>query len=290
MTVADYSIWVLEYANAPEYAVSGVLYGAHNEGLVNLPYGYVVLKSSERVLMVDVGYNYSKHGKSMADLFGVVNWQSPSVVLGEIGLAPEDITDVLVTHAHFDHLGNIEDFPKATFHIQQREFTKWLWALTLPRQFRWLQMALNPDDMVATAMLAAQGRLRLVDGDVDDILPGIDLHAAFDSHTFGSQFITVKNQSGKDPWVLAGDLRYVKENVTGHNDDGVYVPIGLASGSQLNLLEATESMMQIVGYEERRIIAVHEDRLGQFFPSRLSAAGGQIIEVTLASGEASRVS
>ncbi|GAA1699972.1 N-acyl homoserine lactonase family protein [Microcella alkalica] len=289
MSNADYSIWVLEYAHAPEYAVSGVLYGAHNEGIVNLPYGYIVLKSSDRALMVDVGYNYSQNGKAMADMFGVINWQSPATVLGEIGLTPDDITDVLVTHAHFDHLGNIEDFPNATFHIQQREFSQWLWVLTLPPQFRWLQKALNPDDMVATATLAAEGRLRLVDGDVDDVLPGIDLHAAFDTHTFGSQFITVKNQSGKDPWIMAGDLRYVKENVTGIGDDGAYVPVGLASGSQLGLLETTERMMQIVGYEERRIVPVHEDRLPQFFPSRLSAAGCQIVEITLAPGETSRV-
>lgn len=289
MTTSDYSVWVLEYSHAPEYAVSGVLYGEHNQGTVNLPYAYVVLKSADRVLMVDVGYNYSRYGKTLADRFGVIGWQPPATVLAEVGLKPEDVTDVIVTHAHFDHFGNVQDFPNAVFHIQEREFTKWLWALTLPPQFTWLQRALNPDDVVLAAGLAAEGRLRLIDGDVEDLFPGIDVRAAFDSHTFGSQFVTVKNQSGADPWILAGDLRYVRENVTGIDDDGVYIPIGLASGSQLNLLQATEQMMQIVGYEERRIIPIHEDRLGQYFPSRVSSHDLTVVEITLAAGEVSRV-
>jgi len=290
MPTTDYSIWVLEYSHAPEYPVSGVLYGEHNQGSINLPYAYVVLKSTSRVLMVDVGYSYRKYGQVMADRFGVIDWSPPTTVLAEVGLTPADVTDVIITHAHFDHMGNIEDFPNAIFHIQEREFTQWLWALTLPRQFQWLQRALNPDDVVAAASLAAQGRLRFLNGDVEDVFPGIDVHAAFDSHTFGSQFVTVRNGDGSDRWVLAGDLRYVRENITGTDEQGVYIPIGLATGSQLNLLNATEDMMKIVDRDEKRIIPIHEDRLGQYFPSRISNAGLHVIEITLAEGEATRVS
>ncbi|KQU50515.1 Zn-dependent hydrolase [Rhodococcus sp. Leaf278] len=289
MTVDDYSIWVLEYSHAPEYPVSGVLYGEHNEGTINLPYGYVVLKNSERTIMIDVGYNYSKYGKVMADRFGVVDWQSPRTVLAEIGVDPDDIKDVIVTHAHFDHFGNVDDFPNAVFHIQEEEFSKWLWTLTLPSQFAWLKRALNPDDVVRAASLAGDGRLKLLDGDVQDILPGIDVWTAFDSHTFGSQFVSVKNAAGADIWVLAGDLRYVFENITGIDNSGEYVPIGLASGSQLNLLLATEAMMSLVDHDHKKVIPIHEDRLPQVYPSRLSKHGLNITEITLAAGEVSRV-
>jgi hypothetical protein len=130
----------------------------------------------------------------------------------------------------------------------------------------------------------------LVDGDVEDVVPGIDLFAAPDSHTFGSQFVHVKNQRSNDSWVLAGDLRYVFENVTGRDNDGVYIPVGLASGSQLNLLLATERMMQLVDREERRIIPIHEERLSKAFASRETAEGLKVVEITLAAGEKSRVS
>lgn len=289
MAAEDYSIWVLEYAFAPTYPRSAVTYGAHNEGTIKLSYGYVAMRNADRVVMVDVGYNYKDYGKTITDQGGVINWRDPTTVLGEIGLAPGDVTDVLVTHAHFDHFGNVDDFPNARFHLQEQEFAKWAWALTLPPQFAWLQTALNPDDIVTAARLAAEGRLHLVDGDRPEILPGIDVRAAFDSHTFGSQFIVVKNERGAAPWVLAGDLVYVFENVTGFNGSGTYIPIGLAMGSQLNLLQATDSMMEIVGNDHRRIIPVHEARLSSVFPSRVTSEGLHVVEVTLAAGERSHV-
>lgn len=289
MNASDYSIWVCEYAHAPEYPVSGVLYGEHNQGTLNLPYGYVVIKNAERTVMIDVGYNYREHGQVMADRFGVVGWKDPRTVLAEIDVDPDDIKDVVVTHAHFDHFGNVDDFPNATFHIQEEEFSKWLWTLTLPPQFTWVRRALNPDDIVRAAGLAQEGRLRLLDGNVHDLLPGVDVWTAFDSHTFGSQFVTVRNQGGDDTWVLAGDLRYVFENVTGIDNDGCYVPIGLASGSQMNLLETTHQMMEMVGHDHTRIIPVHEDRLGTVFPSRVTEHGLSVTEVTLAAGAVSYV-
>ena len=62
-------------------------------------------------------------------------------VLAECGLTPGDVTEVFLTHAHFDHMGNIEDFPNATFYIQERELSKWVWAMSLERRFRWLRLA-----------------------------------------------------------------------------------------------------------------------------------------------------
>ena len=67
------------------------------------------------------------------------------------------------------------------------------------------------------------------------------------------------------------------------------VPVGLAGGSQFNLLMATEAMMQSVDREEKRIIAVHEERLEEMFPSRKSKEALAVIEITLAAGETSKV-
>lgn len=287
--MTDYSIWVLEYAYVNEYPKSGVVYGAHNQGTIKLPYCYVLLKSADRTIMVDVGYNFKEYGKTLADRFGVVNWRDPTTVLSEVGVNPEEITDVIVTHAHFDHFGNVEDFPNARFHIQESEFSKWLWALTLPKQFNWLQVAIDPADLLRASELAVNGRLNLIDGDLDGLFPGIDLFLASDSHTFGSQFVRVNNADGQDPWILAGDLRYTFENLTGYTGDGMYVPVGLASGSQLNLLLASERMMSLVGHEERRVIPIHEERLKDHFPSRETKEGLQLIEVALAPGQDSRV-
>ena len=146
--MANYSIWVLEYAYVPNYHVSGIIYGYHNQGYRKLPYCYVLIKGKHHAAMVDVGYNQKEFGGYLGDKFGVINWHSPSEVLKECSLRPEDIDTVFVTHAHFDHFGNVDDFPKAKFYIQEREIAKWVWAMSLPERMQWMMVAIDPGDVL----------------------------------------------------------------------------------------------------------------------------------------------
>ena len=171
-----------------------------------------------------------------------------------------------------------------------------IWAMSLPDRLRWMMVAVDPGD-VRGVQLAAQKRLSCVDGDVADVLPNIDLHAAYDSHTFGSMWVSVRNDGkpeSSDAWVLAGDLVYVFENINGPGAavdlDTMYVPVGLAVGSQANLVMATEAMMKTTGYDSHRVIPIHEERLKDTFPSRITKNGLRISEICLADGEASKVS
>ena len=294
--MANYSIWVLEYAYVPNYHVSGIIYGYHNQGYRKLPYCYVLIKGKHHAAMVDVGYNHKEFGGYLGDKFGVINWHSPSEVLKECSLRPEDIDTVFVTHAHFDHFGNVDDFPKATFYIQEREIAKWVWAMSLPERMQWMMVAIDPGDVLRGVELAKNRRLVTVNGDLVNVLPGIDLHPAYDSHTFGSMWVEVRNDgksTSQDTWVLAGDLIYVYENLSGSGDvvgvEKIYNPVGLAVGSQMNLVLATEAMMQAVNYEERRVIPVHEERLKEVFPSRITKNGLRISEICLADDEPSLV-
>jgi N-acyl homoserine lactone hydrolase len=294
--MANYSIWVLEYAYVPNYHVSGIIYGYHNHGYRKLPYCYVLIKGKHHAAMVDVGYNHKEFGGYLGDKFGVINWHSPSEVLKECSLRPEDIDTVFVTHAHFDHFGNVDDFPKAKFYIQEREIAKWVWAMSLPERMQWMMVGIDPGDVLRGVELAKNKRLVTVNGDLVNVLPGIDLHPAYDSHTFGSMWVEVRNDgksTSQDTWVLAGDLIYVYENLSGSGDvvgvEKIYNPVGLAVGSQMNLVLATEAMMQAVNYEERRVIPVHEERLKEVFPSRITKDGLRISEICLADDEPSLV-
>lgn len=289
----QYSIWVTEYAYVPNYHLSGLIYGAHNQGHRKLPYCYVVIKGAGHVAMVDVGYNHKAYGETLANMYGVENWHSPREVLAEIGLAPEDVRTIFLTHAHFDHMGNTEDFPKATFYIQERELSKWVWTMSLERRFRWLMLGIDPGDILRIVDLARAHRLVAVDGDRADVLPGVDLHAAPDTHTWGSMYVRLRNdlaRESKNAWVFAGDLVYTHENLRGTDpSDPEYVPIGLATGSQFNLIMTTEAMLKGVDGEVNRVIPVHEERLKDLFPSRITRQGLRVTELALADGETSVV-
>jgi glyoxylase-like metal-dependent hydrolase (beta-lactamase superfamily II) len=287
----NYSIWVAEFANVPKYPLSGLLYGAHNQGHTRLPYCYVVIKGHGHIAMVDVGYNHKEYGEVLANLYGVRDWHSPREVLAECGITPEDVSRVFLTHAHFDHMGNIEDFPKATFYIQERELSKWVWAMSLERRFRWMMGGVDPADIMRTVDLARHGRLVCVEGDREDVLPGIDIHAAPDTHTWGSMYVRLRNDlssHSKNAWIFAGDLVYLLENLRGHTPaDPEYIPIGFAMGSQFNLVMMTDELVKGVDGDTSRVVAIHEDRLKDMFPSRLTSTGVRVTELALADGDRS---
>jgi N-acyl homoserine lactone hydrolase len=144
-----------------------------------------------------------------------------------------------------------------------------------------------------TVDLARQGRLVAVDGDREDVLPGVDLRAAFDTHTWGSMYVTVRNDGARDSqnaWVFAGDLVYAHENLRGTDpNDPQYVPVGLATGSQFSLIMTSEAMIARAGGDFTHVIPVHEERLKDLFPSRITKAGLRVTELALADGEPSRV-
>jgi N-acyl homoserine lactone hydrolase len=288
-----YSIWVLEYAWVANYHLSGLIYGAHNQGHRKLPYGYVLIKGQGHIALVDVGYNHKAYGEVLATTYGVENWRPPRTVMSEVGVQPEDVSTVFITHAHFDHMGNIEDFPNAVFHLQERELSKWVWAMSLDRRFRWFMGGVDPADIMRAVDLGRQGRLVSVDGDREDVLPGIDLHAAFDTHTWGSMYVRVRNdlaRNSTNTWVFAGDLVYTQENLSGADTtDPQYIPVGLATGSQENLVMTTDAMVKAVDGNCYRVIPVHEERLKDLYPSRITKEGLRITELALADGETSKV-
>lgn len=288
-----YSLWVMEYAYVVQQPTSLFVYGAHNQGHRKMPYGYIVIKGPEGVSTIDVGYNHTAYGEVLAKSYGVENWQPARTVLSEVGVTPEDVSRVFITHAHFDHMGALDQYPKATFYIQERELTKWVWSMSLERRFRWLMLGIDPADIMKAVDLARQGRLVCVDGDRENVLPGIDLRAAFDTHTWGSQYVTVRNDlspNSQNSWVFSGDLVYCHENLRGTDtSDPQYVPVGLATGSQFSLIMTSEEMTKRAGGDYTHVIPVHEERLKDLFPSRITKTGLRVTELALADGEKSRV-
>lgn len=286
--MSDFGIWVLEYCYRREHPVGSVLYGRFNAGTLRLPFSYILVQGRGMNILVDVGHSDLDHGHRFTQTFNLQNWRSPAEVLGTCGLTPEDITHVVISHGHFDHMGAVDQFPKAQFYIQERELQRWVWATALPRRMRWITEATDPADILRIVGLAGEGRLTIVQGAAEDILPGIDLHPAYDSHTAGSQYMVINNAGRK--WILAGDLVYQYENMIGDDQsDPMYIPVGYSQESQTNGVVAIEDMMKKVDYDWRQIIPGHEDRLGRDFPSKKSKIGLRVTEITQGGRQSSRI-
>jgi glyoxylase-like metal-dependent hydrolase (beta-lactamase superfamily II) len=282
--MSDYSIWVVECGHVAQFPVGAICGGRFNAGTRTIPFGYVVLQGEGHLAVVDTGYRYSGQARAMADATPVVNWRSPSELMSRLGFKPTDVDTVLLTHAHWDHAGNLEAFPNAQVVLQERELEQWRRLLERPARYSWLLSAIDPTDFETLARFEDGGRLRLLDGDTGDVLPGIDLLAAHETHTPGHQVAVIS--AGSEAYIAAGDTVMAFENLAG--PDEAYVPVGSVYGSQLRLLESYDRMLGLVGGDPTHVIPVHDAACWARYPS-IERDGSHIAEVHLALGARSRV-
>ena len=98
-------------------------------------------------------------------------------------------------------------------------------------------------------------RVTLVDGDADNILPG--LHVRLGSgHTIGQQFVIVETARAR--LVVSGDCVYSRRQFTGHNDDGVYVPLNNATGSVWEQLKTIDRINTEIGGDQAKLLVLHD--------------------------------
>jgi glyoxylase-like metal-dependent hydrolase (beta-lactamase superfamily II) len=176
-------------------------------------------------------------------------------MLSEIGIAPEAITDIVITHAHFDHMGSIAQFPNAQIIIQKTELLSWYEAIALPRRFGYLTAIIDPDNLRTALEASIEHRVTMVDGDKDDVLPGIHVRLG-SGHTLGQQFVIVETARGR--LVVSGDCVYSRRQFTGHGNDGVYVPLNNATGSVWEQLKTIDRINNEIGGDQQRLIVLHD--------------------------------
>lgn len=142
--------------------------------------------------------------------------RSPADALAGIGIRPGEVSDIITTHLHWDHAGNIEDFPEAALHVQRAELAHATGPsmcsgflrrpYDLPQVSQWLRELYR-------------GRVSCHDGD-DEIAPGISVHHV-GGHTPGMQVVRVSTARGQV--VLASDAVHYYENLADENPFPVLV-------------------------------------------------------------------
>ena len=199
-----YEVYAIRFGTLPQFAVSGLVAGADRARRLDIPVMVWLLKGSDgRRVLVDAGF----HQKKFVDQWKVRDFRSPAEGVAAAGVHPDEITDVIVTHAHWDHVGGVDLFPKATVWIQRDEYRYYTGEAWHARN---THGGIDADHMAALLKANTEGRLRFVNGDDLEILPGIRCYTG-GRHTQASQYVGVRTGGGTA--VITSDNMYLYENL-----------------------------------------------------------------------------
>jgi glyoxylase-like metal-dependent hydrolase (beta-lactamase superfamily II) len=244
-----YEAYAVRYATLLGYNVASLVQGADPKRKLDLAMTFWVLKgASGRTVLVDAGC-YRPENIKRND---IADYIRPDKALEKLGIKPEEITDIVISHMHWDHADGADLFPKAQIWIQRDEYNTFTGAKR--------KEALNDDGKLpghyeAILKIEKEGRLRIVDGDAKEIAPGMTVYTG-GKHTFGSQYVGVNTRAGL--MVIASDNLYLYENLDKH------LPIAQTVDAKSNL--AAQDRMKQLASNPRLIIPSHDPEVFVRFP------------------------
>jgi glyoxylase-like metal-dependent hydrolase (beta-lactamase superfamily II) len=271
-----WDVYVLEYARTKDQPWVDLISGMYHDGVVDLPFSFVLARHGGRNVLVDTGHMQEDYENAFSRKFGIPKWISPVRMLSEMNIAPEAISDIFVTHAHFDHMGSIAEYPNAQIYIQKSELLSWYEAIALPKRFGHLTAIIDPDNLRTALDASIQHRVTLIDGDKDNVLAGIHVRLG-SGHTIGQQFVLIDTAAGRR--VISGDCLYSRHQLTGRDNDGVYVPLNNATGSVWEQLKTLDKMNDELGGDLERLVVLHDIERWKGLPIEKEVEGFRIVKV-----------
>lgn len=243
-----YEVYAIRYATIKDYPLSGMLAGAPRGSRIDLAMMVWLLEGSDgRKVLVDAGFHRDDFVRQMHP----VDFVPASEAIERVGVHAADISDVIISHVHWDHLDGIDLFPKARIWIQRAEFEHYTDSAGTVKD-----RAIDAGDAKLLAAAAREGRLMLIDGDGQTIMPGISVYTG-GKHTFASQFAAVHTTEGTV--VVASDNAYLYANLEGHR------PIAQTLDSLSNL--RAQARMLTLATSPRLIVPGHDPEVFVRFPS-----------------------
>lgn len=249
--VQPYEVIALRYATHDRPASANLLYPPGpgddpHDGPMPLDYFVWVCRNADRTVVVDTGFDWPSarsHGRTML--------QHPVEALRALGVDPAAVHDIVITHLHYDHAGNLPAFPNATFHLQDSEMA---YATGRCMCHGRLRAAFDVEDVVTMVRRVYEGRVTFVDGSAE-IAPGLSVHPV-PGHTLGLQCVRVATARG--PVVLASDAAHFYVNMTQQNPFPIVVDLAA-------MMESWTTLGRLAGDPER-IVPGHDPLVLQRYP------------------------
>lgn len=243
-----YEVYAIRYATMPDFPAAELVSGADRARKLDIAMMIWLVRGDGHNILVDSGFYHERFFKD-----GKINdFIKPSDALTRFGLKPEDITDIVITHMHWDHADGIDLFPKARIWIQKEELEYYAGEAWETKD---TSDGIDAHDVLELVKINTEGRVGLVHGDAQEILPGLTCYTG-GKHTYQSQYVGVNTIGGTV--VLASDNMYLYENMERH------VPIATTLDAASNL--RAQDRMKRLAIRPEWVIPGHDPALFDRFP------------------------
>lgn len=196
-----YKVYAIKYGHHDRLSSENFIGGDRHPTSKPLDYFVWAVVGGSRTFVVDTGFDVAAGNRR-----GRTTTREVREGLAAIGVEPSAVEDVIVTHMHYDHAGNCGLFPKARFHVQDREMVYCTGRCMCHKP---LSQPFDVEDVQGMVRHVFDGRVEFHDGDTQ-LAPGLSLHLV-GGHTNGLQAVRVRTRRG---WlVLASDASHLYANM-----------------------------------------------------------------------------
>jgi glyoxylase-like metal-dependent hydrolase (beta-lactamase superfamily II) len=196
-----YRVYAIKYAQRSGRRAEHFLGGDPHDQPMDMDYFVWAVVSDGAVWVVDTGFEASDAQSRRRTLV-----RSVSEALAAVGVTAAEVDNVIITHLHYDHIGGFAQFPRATFHVQDREVA---FATGRYMTHPLLNHGFTIDHITGLIALVYRQRVAFHDGD-EELAPGLSVHHV-GGHTQGLQVVRIHTETG---WlVLASDASHYYEHL-----------------------------------------------------------------------------
>jgi len=192
----DFKIYAVKYGRSM-FQKKFIFFGDKSGASAPFSWMFYYIEYGDKKILIDTGFNDQK----MVSAFGITGFKDPVAILEDNGINPNRITDVIITHSHFDHIGNANRFKNARFIISKDELAILNSGKSLVEVKKFFTSNSNVTSFDESTVLYDKFKIQKIGG-----------------HTKGSSVVFFSQ--GDREYCFTGDEVYLRENIEQNTGNG----------------------------------------------------------------------
>lgn len=199
-----YEVYAIKYRESGlKIPAKSIVVGAsENDSLRPCNMFWLLNGNNDKKILIDVGFVDTTYTNNLKNI-------KPTEVLKRLNIEPDDISDIIITHPHTDHIGEIDQFSKAMVWMQKSDFAYFIGDAW---QAGGNSFGFKKNDVRNLVEINLEGRLKLIAGDDIEIIPGIKVFTG-SKHTWENQYVLVNSYSAGKKILIASDAVWCYYNL-----------------------------------------------------------------------------